>query len=160
MSLFKKIYVKGSWTTAHKRIYKIYDMRSKHPYNTIHWKGEDDRDKVLDTFYSALDNAKKKRTPIDIAREEAQLSILEASKDIPREMLAEVWKAHFGYSTQGSCFSCKKPLDVFSWEAGYVVAHARGGKKTADNLRPVCVSCNRSMGTENMDAFKARCYPN
>lgn len=44
------------------------------------------------------------------------------------------------------------------WEAGHIMSVKEGGTDTLDNLRPICKSCNRSMGTENMDAFKARCY--
>lgn len=82
-------------------------------------------------------------------------------KSIPKKIRGEVWEKHFGDSTQGSCYCCKIPLKIMdTWEAGHIVPHAHGGPDTADNLRPICVSCNRSMGTENMDAFKARCYPN
>jgi hypothetical protein len=82
-------------------------------------------------------------------------------KGIPKKIRGEAWKIQFGDSTKGSCFCCKKGLDVFDdWHAGHIVSHSNNGKDTADNLRPVCGSCNLSMGTENMDAFKARCYPN
>jgi len=108
---------------------------------------------ILDTFYSTLEGAKK-RSPVDIAREEAQLLSWQESKEIPREMLAEVWKAQFGSSGQGSCLRCKVALDVFSWEAAYLVAHSRGGKKVADNLRPVCHPCNKTMGDANMLEFR------
>lgn len=85
----------------------------------------------------------------------------EPRKAIPKKIRGEAWKIQFGDSTKGACFCCKKLLDVFDdWHAGHIVSHTNGGKDTADNLRPVCGSCNLSMGTENMDAFKARCYPN
>lgn len=82
-------------------------------------------------------------------------------KTIPKKIRGEAWKIQFGDSTKGSCFCCKKELDVFDdWHAGHIVSHSNNGTETAINLRPVCGSCNLSMGTENMDAFKARCYPN
>jgi len=82
-------------------------------------------------------------------------------KTIPKKIRGEAWKTQFGDSTKGSCFCCKKGLDVFDdWHAGHIVSHSNGGTDTAINLRPVCGSCNLSMGTENMDVFKARCYPN
>lgn len=85
----------------------------------------------------------------------------EPRKAIPKKIRGEAWKIQFGDSTKGACFCCKKVLDVFDdWHAGHIVSHVNGGKDTADNLRPVCGSCNLSMGTENMDAFKTRCYPN
>ena len=86
---------------------------------------------------------------------------LEPRKAIPKKIRGEAWKIQFGDSIKGSCFCCKKELDVFDdWHAGHIVSHSNNGTDTADNLRPVCGSCNLSMGTENMDAFKARCYPN
>lgn len=84
----------------------------------------------------------------------------EPRKAIPKKIRGEVWKNQFGDSTQGSCYCCKDPLNGMDiWEAGHIISHSDGGPSTADNLRPICVSCNRSMGTENMYAFKQRCYP-
>ena len=81
-------------------------------------------------------------------------------KAIPKKIRGEAWKIQFGDSTSGSCYCCKKPLDVFEdWHAGHIVSHANGGSDTAVNLRPICGSCNLSMATENMDDFKLRCYP-
>lgn len=85
----------------------------------------------------------------------------EARKTIPKKIRGEAWKIQFGDSTKGSCFCCRKELDIFDdWHAGHIVSHSNGGADTAQNLRPVCGSCNLSMGTEHMDEFKARCYPN
>ena len=81
-------------------------------------------------------------------------------KTIPKKIRGEAWKIQFGDSTKGVCYCCKKELDVFEdWHAGHIISHFNGGTDTADNLRPLCGSCNLSMGTENMDAFKVRCYP-
>jgi hypothetical protein len=81
-------------------------------------------------------------------------------KTIPKKIRGEAWKIQFGNSTKGSCFCCKRELDAFDdWHAGHIISHSNNGTDKADNLRPVCGSCNLSMGTENMDAFKARCYP-
>ena len=87
-------------------------------------------------------------------------STAEPRKGIPKKIRGEAWKIQFGDSIKGYCFCCKKELDVFDdWHAGHIVSHTNGGPDTADNLRPVCGSCNFAMATENMDAFKARCYP-
>jgi len=81
-------------------------------------------------------------------------------KAIPKKIRGEAWKAQFGSSTEGSCYCCRKELDIFDdWHAGHIVPSARGGPDTADNLRPLCGSCNLAMGTEHMDVFKTRCYP-
>ncbi len=81
-------------------------------------------------------------------------------KQIPKKIRGQVWSSQFGISTKGVCYCCKKPLDVFDiWHAGHIISRAKGGVDTADNLRPLCPSCNLSMGTENMDDFKRRFYP-
>lgn len=85
----------------------------------------------------------------------------EPRKAIPKAIRRALWAKYFGESTIGTCYCCKNPLNGMDiWEAGHIISHADNGPDTAENLRPICVSCNRSMGTENMDVFKARCYPN
>ena len=82
-------------------------------------------------------------------------------KAIPKKIRGEAWIKQFGDSTKGCCYCCKVGFGIFdNWHAGHIIAHSNGGKDTADNLRPICGSCNQSMGTEHMDTFKARCYPN
>ena len=81
-------------------------------------------------------------------------------KSIPKKIRADVWENAFGASTQGKCHCCNCDLNCLgSWHAGHIIASCNGGSDTADNLRPICASCNLSMGSEHMDAFKARCYP-
>ena len=80
-------------------------------------------------------------------------------RSIPKKIRGLVWKEYFGESMSGTCWCCKKNLEALDdWHAGHIVSHANGGKDGVANLRPVCISCNLSMGTENMDEFKARCY--
>ncbi len=40
-----------------------------------------------------------------------------------------------------------------SWECGHIVSVRDGGNDSVGNLRPVCSTCNKNMGTENMDSF-------
>jgi hypothetical protein len=80
-------------------------------------------------------------------------------RSIPKKIRGMVWKAYHGESMKGNCWCCNKQLEAFDdWHAGHIVSHANGGKDGVSNLRPVCISCNLSMGTENMDEFKTRCY--
>ena len=81
-------------------------------------------------------------------------------KSIPKKIRSPGWENAFGASTQGKCHCCNCDLNCLgSWHAGHILAACNGGSDTADNLRPICASCNLSMGSEHMDAFKARCYP-
>jgi len=80
-------------------------------------------------------------------------------RQIPKMIRGEVWKRYIGNNITGPCYCCKRELDVFdSWAAGHVVARFHGGTNTVANLRPICISCNTSMGTENLYEFKEMFY--
>jgi 5-methylcytosine-specific restriction endonuclease McrA len=118
---------------------------------------------ILDSFYKTIAEAQRKQQAaqrirvLDARREEIQAASLRESRQPPRKRRGEVWAAHFGTSTKGACYCCKKHLDVFdTWETGHIIAHSRGGTIAVDNLRPVCGPCNTSMGDENMDEFMLR----
>ena len=81
-------------------------------------------------------------------------------KQIPKMIRGKVWEQYHGTSLIGACYCCKRELHAFdAWHVGHIVPHANGGSDTASNLRPLCASCNTSMGTQNMDEFKAQYYP-
>ena len=87
-------------------------------------------------------------------------SITKSRPQIPKMIRGEVWKEYNGHSVYGSCYCCKRTLDVFdTWNAGHVVPYSQGGPNTVTNLRPICQSCNQSMGTENLYDFKKAFYP-
>jgi hypothetical protein len=114
-----------------------------------------------DSCVSFQEIVKAKGVPLKNIAIAIKDSNAEPRRAIPKKIRGEAWNIQFGTSTKGSCFCCKKELDVFDdWHAGHIISHSNGGTDTAPNLRPVCGSCNLSMGTENMDDFKARCYPN
>jgi hypothetical protein len=75
---------------------------------------------------------------------------------IPKPLRRKVWDAYFSGSTTGLCYTCRRAIDIEDYECGHIVAEAAGGETVEQNLRPVCRTCNRSMGTTNMDEFAAR----
>jgi hypothetical protein len=82
-----------------------------------------------------VDNSKKKAT-------------------IPTIIKASIWNKYIGNIIFGKCYCCGiSEITPFTFEAGHVLAESHGGAITIDNLRPICVSCNRSMGTKNMRDF-------
>ena len=100
------------------------------------------------------------QTPIAIEEKPKAAKPKEPRKAIPKKIRGEAWALAFGDSMKGPCYCCKKELDAFdTWHAGHIISHFNGGKDDVSNLRPTCSSCNLSMGTENMDDFKLRCYP-
>jgi hypothetical protein len=44
------------------------------------------------------------------------------------------------------------------FECGHVISEKNGGNVTLDNLRPICSSCNKSMGVMNLEEFKSKYF--
>lgn len=78
-------------------------------------------------------------------------------KTVPQALKMPLWSKYIGNFAEGTCFCCEHAtINAFNFHCGHVIAHANGGKITLDNLRPICASCNLSMGTENLFEFKSR----
>ena len=80
-------------------------------------------------------------------------------RSIPKKKRDELWVKHFGGSGKGACLCCEAEILFTRWEQAHVVAVAEGGSNDLTNLRPTCVSCNRSCGTENLLTWCAREWP-
>lgn len=76
-------------------------------------------------------------------------------KKIPKAIRTNVWKKYISPELmKGQCFvGCGTQIEITNFEVGHVVAFARGGTDTIDNLRPICSLCNKSMGTTNLNEF-------
>lgn len=76
-------------------------------------------------------------------------------KTIPAKLKQDVWNKFIGVEKGiGNCKCCKKQIDKASgWHAGHIKSEANGGEILVDNLRPICGSCNSSMGIKNMRDF-------
>lgn len=75
--------------------------------------------------------------------------------DIPYSVRIQVWKKlNKNICDNGFCYTCNKELLYSDMECGHIIAHALGGNALLDNLMPVCKSCNRDMGTMNLEEYK------
>lgn len=72
---------------------------------------------------------------------------------IPQAVRELVWRKYINNSLDGECYCCDKSISFTSFHAGHVIPDTEGGPATLENLRPVCSSCNLSMGTMWMDAY-------
>jgi 5-methylcytosine-specific restriction endonuclease McrA len=74
---------------------------------------------------------------------------------IPKKIREDAWNTHVGMNKKSAlCICCRtSEIDVFNFHAGHVKSEANGGVVNVDNIRPVCSSCNQSMGTQNMDEY-------
>ena len=80
-------------------------------------------------------------------------------KSIPKVVKDLSWNKWIGEDVaRTKCMCCGvNEIKMSSFHCGHVIAEASGGKLSIENLKPICSACNLSMGTENMDDFKARC---
>ena len=61
---------------------------------------------------------------------------------------------YYGKSNETKCLCCKNTtISITNFECGHVVSNKDGGKININNLKPICKTCNLSMGTTNMDIF-------
>ena len=74
----------------------------------------------------------------------------------PQSVKETLWRKYFGNTLTGECYVCGKPIDYTSFEVGHNKPHIKGGKWNVNNLRPLCRSCNRSMGTMTVETFKKK----
>jgi 5-methylcytosine-specific restriction endonuclease McrA len=79
---------------------------------------------------------------------------------IPMALRKAVWSKWNGIQNGiAECYTgCGTMIDSFSWQAGHVISKKQGGEDCVDNLRPVCSTCNQSMGTENMKLFSNKYF--
>ena len=113
------------------------------------WENRGEPEERKEYFESLVDQISRINTAYDPT----------ARTNVPKKTRLAVWARDCGNTSVGKCFCCAEEVTEKSWECGHIKADACGGLPVLENLRVTCRECNRSMGTEHMDAFKARCYP-
>jgi len=84
-----------------------------------------------------------------------QQDIKNKKQVIPKNIKVIVWNHYIGENIiHHRCLCCKKVLiSNTSFHVGHVISEKDGGTHEINNLRPICSSCNHSMGSENMIEF-------
>ena len=74
---------------------------------------------------------------------------------IPFRLKTKVWKNEFGKHIYGICpiSTCNNQIKKASFSCGHIISEANDGELTEDNLRPICKSCNSSMGGKNWEDY-------
>jgi hypothetical protein len=74
---------------------------------------------------------------------------------IPKPLRKKVWESTYGKQYEAVCYVCQDNLlhanDGF--ECGHIISEASGGKLHLNNLKAICGTCNKSMGTTHMYEF-------
>jgi hypothetical protein len=71
----------------------------------------------------------------------------------------QVWEKEYGEALHGKCPlpNCSIILfkhDDSAFHCGHVIPKSKGGKKTLENLRPICANCNSRMGSYTWDEYE------
>lgn len=81
-------------------------------------------------------------------------------KSVPKTVKDRLWDTTFGPEAgQGLCYVCGLQINSKRFEAGHIISVYHGGSTTLDNLKCICSTCNKSMGTQNLENFKLTYFP-
>jgi hypothetical protein len=74
---------------------------------------------------------------------------------IPATIKRLVWNTYIGENIgKSKCLCCNlTDISQLNFSCGHIISEYYGGKISIDNLKPICLSCNLSMGTRNMNDF-------
>ena len=115
-------------------IYRGHSISMNSPSNPIEKLGEKVKNLSLE------DKESKKRT-------------------LPKQVADTVWMKYESLNnTIGKCYCCGGEIKLIprNYEVSHIVSRHKGGKDEISNLRPTCISCNRSMGTQDMRDYMRR----
>ena len=73
---------------------------------------------------------------------------------IPKCVRNALWINYFKKLREGKCQCClRETISIGNFHAGHIKAHANGGSSSLDNLVPICMLCNTSMGKYDLNEF-------
>lgn len=76
-------------------------------------------------------------------------------KRIPAAVRNAVWDNNISPEFKiGNCYVCNSKISFSNFHCGHIIAEKDGGTIELNNLKPICMLCNTSMGTTNMNIFK------
>ena len=88
---------------------------------------------------------------------ESKIKSKTKKKTVPKALKIAVWNKYIGESIgMTKCLCCNlTDITQLKFHAGHIISESSGGEMNIDNLKPICESCNKSMGKKNMDEFKS-----
>lgn len=78
------------------------------------------------------------------------------SQAIPAIIRIAVWIKYVGdLKSTSTCFCCElRSIMHSNYRCGHIISRSNGGLSTLNNLRPICGSCDKLIGTKNMGEFR------
>ena len=78
-------------------------------------------------------------------------------KKLTKDQRVEVWNKYIGArKAEGPCYVCKRTIHITDFDVGHNIAKSKGGTDNLANFRPICRTCNRSMGTMTIEVYKKK----
>lgn len=119
--------------------------------NTIDNIIKEEISKIKEKYNKQKRDIRKKYRDIEKAKQPPKPK----RKAIPKAVKDSVWDTTFGASKGiGKCYVCDGEINSKCFDCGHIIAVSNGGNNSKDNLKPICSTCNKSMGTKNMEEFK------
>ena len=117
--------------------------------------------KAVKEKYAVLKaNVKKKYKEIEKQKKKQEKEeTKKLRKSIPKSLKILVWDKNIGKEKGiGECDVCKSEIDSKNFECGHIISVKDGGGTNIENLLPICSSCNKSMGPQNLLEFKEKYF--
>jgi hypothetical protein len=75
---------------------------------------------------------------------------IKSKEKIPKRIRELVWTTYNGEVFTSKCYVswCTNKINVFSFQTGHDIPESKGGTLDINNLKPICGSCNLSMGNK------------
>jgi len=107
--------------------------------------------KCTNTYDSKIEKSSYKSSKISPDKNVAK----KTRQHVPQPLKAACWNKWIGRDNGiAKCFCCNlNEITQLNFQAGHIISQHDGGEMSVDNLRPVCGSCNSSMGKKNMEKF-------
>ena len=107
-------------------------------------------DKLKKKLSSNKDESKKDESKKD----DKEKKVKKPKEKIPASVKNTLWSQHFPNVLEGKCKCCQtEVISRNNFDCGHIISEKEGGKIHLDNLKPICRSCNSSMGTQNMTDY-------
>lgn len=80
--------------------------------------------------------------------------MIKRKQTIPKSLRNRVWNERISdYDVEGKCKVCLGRVTKDNFECSHIISEANGGTVDVNNLTVLCSTCNKSVGSRNLDEF-------
>jgi len=113
---------------------------------------QEEKEKIKNDKIIEEQEEKEKIKNDKIIEEQEEKIKNQKKKKIQKNVKTNIWNTYIDANIpRHKCLCCKKSIILNTeFHVGHVISEFHGGTLEINNLRPICASCNYSMGTMNM----------